>query len=70
MRVDDHRNPSIYLRPDGRLSFFYSDHQGPKSNIRTTKYPRSLKSISGPRDAVHQHVGPPRLLLSEPVARQ
>ncbi len=23
MRVDDHRNPSIYVEPDGRLTFYY-----------------------------------------------
>jgi len=45
-RVDDHTNPSIDLQPDGRLSFFYNNHQGPRMYIRSTRYPYSLRSIS------------------------
>jgi hypothetical protein len=45
-RVDDHRNPSIYVQPDGRLTFFYNEHQGPKMYMRTTGTPYSLRSLS------------------------
>jgi BNR repeat-containing family member len=46
-RLDDHTNPSLYVLGDGRLRIFYSDHQGPRMYVRTTRDPYSLRSISG-----------------------
>lgn len=51
-RVDDHNNPSLVLRRDGRLIVFYSPHSGrylPKKGVshlyyRTSRHPRSVRS--------------------------
>jgi BNR repeat-containing family member len=47
LSVDDHNNPSLYVMRDGRIKVFYSDHQGPRMYVRTTRDPHSFHSISG-----------------------
>jgi hypothetical protein len=41
-RVDDHGSPSILAEPDGRLTVFWSGHDGPRLNYRTSRQPESI----------------------------
>jgi hypothetical protein len=34
LQIDDHNNPSILIRPDGRLLVFWSTHTGPTMRYR------------------------------------
>jgi len=39
---DDHSDPSLLLEPDGRLTVFWSGHNGTQMNVRTTVQPGDL----------------------------
>lgn len=41
---DDHGNPALELRPDGRITAYYSDHNGPSMRYRTTSHAGSIES--------------------------
>jgi BNR repeat-containing family member len=41
---DDHANPSIQVRPDGRLVVFYSRHVGPAMHYRVSSRPEDVTS--------------------------
>jgi PKD repeat protein len=61
LNQDDHANPSIHVRPDGRLMVFYSRHVGPAMHYRVSTRPRDVTSWEAPR-TVPVNVGgqPPR----------
>lgn len=42
--VDDHDNPSLLVRPDGRLTAFWSAHQGDQMHYRTTLAPEDVRA--------------------------
>jgi BNR repeat-containing family member len=42
LQVDDHDNPSILVRPDGRLMAFWSTHAGPKMWYRRSVRPEDV----------------------------
>src|SRR3954462_4253532 len=52
--VDDHNNPSLVFRPDGRIMVFFSPHSGhflpppshrpSKMRYRTTRFPYSIRA--------------------------
>jgi hypothetical protein len=42
LQVDDHDNPSILVRPDGRLMVFWSTHAGPKMWYRRSVRPEDI----------------------------
>jgi hypothetical protein len=42
LQVDDHDNPSILVRPDGRLMVFWSTHAGPKMWYRRSLRPEDV----------------------------
>ncbi len=44
LQVDDHDNPSILVRPDGRLMVFWSTHAGPTMWYRRTLHPEDITS--------------------------
>ena len=46
---DDHANPSIHVRPDGRLVIFYSRHVGPAMHYRVSTRPRTSAPGRRPR---------------------
>lgn len=46
---DDHNNPSLHVRPDGRVMVFYSEHNGPKMYYRTSRNPEDVTSWGGER---------------------
>ena len=46
---DDHNNPSLHIEPDGRITVFYSDHQGPRMYYRTSRDPYSVGSFTEAR---------------------
>ena len=42
--VDDHNNPALTVRPDGRIVVFYSEHNGAKMYHRTSRNPEDVTS--------------------------
>ena len=42
LQVDDHDNPSILVRPDGRLMVFWSTHAGPSMWYRRSLHPEDI----------------------------
>ncbi len=46
---DDHANPSIHVRPDGRLVIFYSRHVGPAMHYRVSSQPEDISSWEPPQ---------------------
>src|SRR6266567_2030397 len=42
LQIDDHDNPSILVRPDGRLMVFWSAHAGPTMWYRTSSRPEDV----------------------------
>jgi PKD repeat protein len=49
LNQDDHANPSIHIRPDGRLMVFYSRHVGPEMYYRISTQPGDVRSWGEPR---------------------
>ena len=49
LSVDDHNNPSLYVREDGRIMVFYSAHNGKTMYYRVSERPRSIARFSEPR---------------------
>jgi len=48
-KVDDHDSPSLQLRPDGRLTVFYSHHADSFIHFRTTLRPRDIGEWGAPQ---------------------
>jgi PKD repeat protein len=46
---DDHANPSILVRPDGRLMVFYSRHVGPAMHYRVSTNPGDVRHWQPPQ---------------------
>ena len=44
LQKDDHCNPAILIRPDGRLIVFFSIHSGQAMFYRISKYPENISS--------------------------
>ena len=42
LQIDDHNNPSILIRPDGRLLVFWSTHAGPTMWYRRSAQPEDI----------------------------
>jgi hypothetical protein len=42
LQIDDHNNPSIIVRPDGRLLVFWSTHAGPRMWYRRSARPEDV----------------------------
>jgi BNR repeat-containing family member len=42
--VDDHDNPGLLVEPSGRITAFYSHHNGPAMYRRTTRHPKDTTS--------------------------
>jgi hypothetical protein len=53
---DDHDAPALLVESDGRITAFYSHHNGPAMHWRTTLHPRDVKSW-GPEETVPTHRG-------------
>jgi len=49
LNQDDHANPSIQIRPDGRLVVFYSRHVGPAMHYRVSTNPDDVGSWEASR---------------------
>jgi hypothetical protein len=52
---DDHSAPSIFVEPDGRLTAFWSGHNGQQMNYRTTLRPEDI-SAWGPEGHVKSSI--------------
>ena len=46
LTIDDHNNPSLYVRTDGRIMVFYSAHNGPQMFYRVSTKPYSIARFS------------------------
>jgi BNR repeat-containing family member len=53
---DDHGNPALLVEPDGRLTVFWSAHDGPRMSYRTTTLPEDITSW-GPVRTIHANLG-------------
>ena len=42
--VDDHNNPALHVRPDGRVMAFYSEHNGAAMYYRVSRWPEDITS--------------------------
>ena len=49
LNQDDHANPSLFVRPDGRLTIFYSRHVGPSMHYRVSSQPGDVTSWEAPQ---------------------
>ena len=49
LQKDDHANPSIQIRPDGRLVVYYSSHVGPAMHYRVSSNPEDVTSWEPPQ---------------------
>ncbi|HEX6584325.1 MAG TPA: BNR-4 repeat-containing protein [Thermoleophilaceae bacterium] len=49
LNQDDHANPSLHVRPDGRLVVFYSRHVGPAMHYRVSTQPEDVTSWGQPQ---------------------
>jgi hypothetical protein len=49
LNQDDHANPSLLVRPDGRLVVFYSRHVGPSMHYRVSSQPADVRSWEAPQ---------------------
>ena len=49
LNQDDHANPSLQVRPDGRLVVFYSRHVGPSMHYRVSSQPEDVTSWDPPQ---------------------
>jgi hypothetical protein len=49
LQQDDHANPSLHVRPDGRLVVFYSRHVGPAMHYRVSSRPGDVTAWEPPR---------------------
>lgn len=58
LTVDDHNNPSLYVRPDGRIMVFYSAHNGHRLFYRTSAQPFTIRSLSPARVVGTNRRGP------------
>ena len=47
--VDDHDSPALYVRPDGRIMVFYSEHNGRAMYYRVSARRHSISRMSPPR---------------------
>jgi BNR repeat-containing family member len=52
---DDHSDPSLLVEPDGRLTVFWSGHNGARMYYRTTRQPGDIDAWTPPAQ-VHQDV--------------
>ena len=55
LTIDDHNNPSLYVRTDGRIMVFYSAHNGPQMYYRVSAKPHSIARFSKARSDRHEH---------------
>ena len=49
LNQDDHANPSLHVRPDGRLMVFCSRHVGPAMHYRVSSRPGDVRSWEPPQ---------------------
>ena len=49
LNKDDHANPSLQVRPDGRLVVYYSRHVGPSMHYRVSASPEDVTSWEPPQ---------------------
>jgi PKD repeat protein len=49
LNQDDHANPSLQVRPDGRLAVYYSRHVGPAMHYRVSSQPEDVTSWAPPQ---------------------
>jgi hypothetical protein len=67
LQVDDHANPSLYVRDDGRITAFYSKHAGRPLFFRTTTAPGDVSDWGEERTLPTNTGGPFGYTYPNPV---
>ncbi|MCG3180525.1 MAG: hypothetical protein BIFFINMI_02887 [Phycisphaerae bacterium] len=67
LQADDHANPALLLRPDGRLTVFYSAHNGRQMFFRTTTQPDNVSAWSDEREVKTNSAGSMGFTYPSPV---
>lgn len=65
--VDDHGDPSILVEPDGRLTVFWSGHNAPRMDYRTTLRPYDITRWGPIHHVRSQLTGPKGFTYPNPV---
>ena len=65
--VDDHNNPSLLVHTDGRISAFWSGHNGPAIHVRTTRRAHDLTSFGPRRDVPARIPGDQDVTYTNPI---
>jgi len=65
--LDDHVNPSLLVRPDGRLVAFYSAHSGPDLFFRVSSHPEDVSSWGEASSVPGNTAGPNGYTYPNPV---
>ena len=64
---DDHNNPSLLVHNDGRISAFWSGHNGPAIHVRTTRNPHDIFSFGPRRDVSSRIPGDADVTYTNPI---
>lgn len=64
---DDHNNPSLLVHNDGRISAFWSGHNGPAIHVRTTTRPHDIFSFGPRRDVPSRIPGDIDVTYTNPI---
>lgn len=67
LEVDDHVNPALLMRPDGRLTAFYAKHSGAPFYYRTTVNPEDVTSWGPESTIATNNAGPYGFTYPNPV---
>jgi BNR repeat-containing family member len=67
LQIDDHNNPSILVRPDGRLLVFWTTHAGPTMWYRRSALPEDITAWEGERVFPTNTPGPAGFTYPNPV---
>ena len=68
LQIDDHDNPSLLVRPDGRLMVFWSTHAGPTMWYRRSAQPEDITAWEPERVFPSNTPGTSRIHLLQPDA--
>jgi hypothetical protein len=64
---DDHSNPSLLVEPDGRLTVFWSGHNGKQMYYRSTLHPEDINSWTAMAHVRQDITGPDGFTYPNPV---
>jgi hypothetical protein len=65
---DDHSSPSLFREPDGRITVFFSGHNGAAMHFRTTERPDDISTWGPAQDVPSQRYGHRGFTYPNPVS--